>query len=134
MNEKLIMSLIEKQAIRPKTQITAVLSTVDFAGQRHSMLREFSLHRILENKDGIFFVASINEASISSKALYKVPLLSVRAIDGMDIKSLAKVYGLRPDGTPSEAKICPITGEPLRRGRKPKWVKEKLKELEKESI
>ncbi len=126
MNEKLIMSLIEKGIIKPKTQLTAISTSVDFSGQRSSAQREFSLYRILENDQGIFFVASLVEDNSANKTLYKIPLLSVRTVDGMDIKNLARVYGLRPDGSPSEAKICPITGQPVRRGRKPKWVKEKL--------
>lgn len=133
MNEKLIMSLIEKGIIKPRTQLTAISSSVDFAGQRNTLEREFSLYRIIENDKGIFFVASLVENNaVTNKTLYKIPLLSVRTIDGMEIKNLARVYGLRPDGSPSEAKICPITGQPVRRGRKPKWVKEKLAAMAKE--
>lgn len=135
MNEKLIMSLIEKGIIKPKTQLTAISSSVDFAGQRNTAEREFSLYRILENDQGIFFVASLVENNnLPNKTLYKIPLLSVRTIDGMEIKNLARVYGLRPDGSPSEAKICPITGQPVRRGRKPKWVKEKMAAMSKEPV
>ena len=125
MNEKLIMSLIDKGVIKPKTNLTAAVSTVDTIGQRHSSVREFTLRCVVENEKGIFFAAYLSDNSFD-KCLYKVPLLSVKTVDGMDIKSLARVYGLRADGSPSEAKICPITGQPVRRGRKPKWVKEKM--------
>jgi len=125
MNEKLIMSLIDKGVIKPKTNLTAAVSSYDTIGQRHSSVREFTLKCVVENEKGIFFAAYLSDNSMD-KGLYKVPLLSVKTIDGMDIKNLARVYGLRADGSPSEAKICPITGQPVRRGRKPKWVKEKM--------
>ena len=131
MSDKLIISLIERGAIKKSTHLTAKFKARDLSGSNSSEISdEFALRTIIQNEDGIFFVAS--RTRLTEEGLYKIPMETVLTIDGMEPRKLAEVYNLRLDGTHKEVKLCPITGEPVRRGRKPKWVKEKMAEMERE--
>lgn len=121
-NNNLISTLILKNIIKEKTILTANHTYVDFNGTQHKRLKDFQVRLI---KDGTI-IANTSDSNIN----FKIPYEAIMFIDGMNLETTAKAFELKLDGSKQAAKIDPITGQAVRRGRKPNWVKEKMKEME----
>ena len=121
---KLLEALIGKGVVTKTTLFTASFKTRGLGGKGTAkIIDEFSLRDIIYEHGKTYFVG---ERTNLSAEVYKIPVAAITLIDGMDIPKLGTIYQLKADGTPKIEKLCPITGEPLRRGRKPNWVKAKM--------
>lgn len=121
MNKNLFLKLIEKNILTKDTVIEARHTGNLLAGiSTQKIVGEF----IFENftNDYVFL------KKVNSTVIIKVSLDDILKVDGMDPTRLAGIYGIKPDGSKKKEKIDPITGLPVRRGRKTNKVKEIINE------
>lgn len=119
MGEILVKSLIERNIISEDTVITAIFPAKSLGDTIH-MQGEFVFEKLSE-LNGIEYIQAFRPAN---QIRYRLLLNNITKVDGMGLNRLASIYGLKSDGTTKAQKIDPITGQPIRRGRKPKRFKE----------
>lgn len=121
MNKNLIIVLCEKNIINDKSIIECYYTARIMGG--------FSTSKML----GEFHFTALNNDKLKLRKVNTNEYISVSAddiltIDGMAPDRLAGIYGIKPDGSKKKQKIDPITGLPVRRGRKTNKVKEIINE------
>lgn len=119
MKNKLLVSLINKAIVQEGTEIIIYRSGTTMNGNYSS---EFKVQQNVEVitseiKNGIAFLRT--ESPFDHKR-FLINADHIFKIDGMEPEILGGVYGFNPDGTKKKVKIDPITGEEIKRGRKPK--------------
>lgn len=117
MNKSLLQALCDKKILNNNTVIESYYFAKLMGGMTTAKL-----------KDKFNFVDYKNEKiklkRVNTNEIYIVTSDYIISIDGMDPSRLAGIYGIRADGTKKKEKIDPLTGLPVRRGRKTNKVKE----------
>ena len=132
MKNKLLVSLIEKSIVQEGTEIVIFRTGTSMNGN----IRDFKVEQHVEVigseiKNGIALLQT------ESPFTYKRFLINAKhifIIDGMKPEILGDVYGFNPDGTRKKVKIDPVTGEEIKRGRKPKKKRNNTKPIGKKKI
>jgi len=118
MKNNLLVSLINKGIVQEGTGIIIFRSGTTINGNIGNFKVEQAVEVIdPEITNGIAFLKT------ESPFDYKRFLINAKhifTIDGMKPEILGDVYGFNPDGTKKKVKIDPVTGEEIKRGRKPK--------------
>lgn len=117
MKSELFNTLIEKAVITEATVIDAKYYGNTLGGISTALLEDN--FNYVNYKNGYVIVKKIN-----SNTLYKIIPENIIALDGMAPERLAEIYNIKADGTAKKVKIDPLTGLPVRRGRKTNKVKE----------
>lgn len=126
MQPKLAEKLLENNVLKFNTQVTANIRIKELSGSFVEKTDNFFFRRAIKTDTDVMLIL---ERKFDGK-LYKVKSDNVKEIEGMELDRIAKAYELDVNGEKVKQKLCPITGEPVRRGRKPNWVKEKMKEMD----
>lgn len=117
MNKNLLQALCDKKVLNNNTVMESYYLTKLMGGVSTAKL-----------KDNFNFVDYKNERiklkRVNTNEIYIVTSDNIISIDGMDPVRLAGIYGIKADGTKKKEKIDPLTGLPVRRGRKTNKVKE----------
>lgn len=118
MKNNLLVSLINKGIVQEGTEIVIYRFGATMSGR----IKGFSVEQIVEViefeiKNGL---AILKTESTFDHKKFLVDAKHIFTIDGMKPEILGDVYGFNPDGTRKKVKIDPVTGEEIKRGRKPK--------------
>lgn len=118
MKNNLLISLITKGIVQEGTEIVIFRSGTSMNGN----IRDFRVRQAVEVlkaeiKNGTVFLET---ESVFDHIKFLVNAKHIFTIDGMEPEIIGDVYGFNPDGTKKKVKIDPITGEEIKRGRKPK--------------
>ena len=109
--------LISKGIIKSTTEIKASFNAVSLSGLPDNKLTgTFRINSIFKETSGRVLFEVYD--SLSRKIM--IPSEDVEMIDGMEPERLASIYNIKPNGQSKSCKIDPITGQEMRRGRKPK--------------
>lgn len=130
MNKDLFLSLINKGVIAENTALTAKYKAKALGGISHNIMEGIFLFQEIREIEGNQYIVAKKPYVETTHAFY---FDSIILVDGMEPERLAGIYGLKNDGSEKKVKIDPITGLPVRRGRKPKKVKEMINEQLKRS-
>lgn len=130
MNKDLAKALINKGVLVKDTAIVAEYQANMLGGIQTTKLKDIFLFQEVREYNGeeIVVVYKPHKAT-----LHAITFEDIEAIDGMDPVRLAGIYGIKEDGSDKKVKMDPITGLPVRRGRKPKKVKEMIDERKRQS-
>lgn len=107
---KLIVALVEHNAISKDNVVTATYTVTDGVGRKLKRTGNFGIVQFEQTDTNVNFTLQ----HVVEKNKIKVNDDSIIAIDGMDIKRYADVYNINADG--SDKKLG------KKRGRKPKLV------------
>lgn len=125
----LAIAFRDKQVFTDDTIVEAWHRAKTLGGvQTTRMKGRFLLNKIIVDGVAVLFELSRPNESI----IYRVPCEDVETIDGMPPERLAGIFNIKPDGTTKKQKLDPLTGLPVRRGRKPNKIKELMNELSKQ--
>ena len=118
MKNNLLISLITKGIVQEGTEIVIFRSGTGMNGN----IKDFRVQQAVEVlkaeiKNGTVFLET---ESVFNHVKFLVNAKHIFTIDGMEPEIIGDVYGFNPDGTKKKVKIDPITGEEIKRGRKPK--------------
>ena len=126
-NEKLMEAFVEKEIVKHNTPLEAC-RLIDIGGIQIQTSKHYQFKRLLTENNTTYVLASSIETPSS---VQKLLCDSIIEIDGMSPFRLAKSFDIdEKSGKTRIVKLDPITGEQLRRGRKKKWVKDRILELE----
>jgi hypothetical protein len=117
--KRIIDALYEKSVLTKDTIIEAKYPALIMGGMQTALMTDNFAFQKYDN--GILFLKRVN-----TDVVYKLLPENVILIDGMDLERLASIYGIKRDGSTKKVKIDPITGLPVRRGRKTNKVKEMI--------
>lgn len=117
--KRIIDALYEKGVLSESTIIEANYPAIILGGMQSVLMKDNFVFQKYIN--GILFLKRVN-----TEVVYKLLPDSVLLIDGMDLERLASIYGIKKDGSSKKVKLDPITGLPVRRGRKTNKVKEMI--------
>lgn len=118
MKNNLLISLIDKGIVQEGTEIVIFRSGTSMNGSTKDFKVEQSVEVLkTEIKNGIVFLQT---ESVFDHVKFLINAKHIFTIDGMKPEIIGDVYGFNPDGTKKKVKIDPITGEEIKRGRKPK--------------
>lgn len=132
MRESLFVSLIYKCIIKKGTRLGVNVKKQQFVGSGFiDTYDTVIIENARKRKNGKIY---INAKSETDKTYHIIESENICDIDGMDPVRLASVHNIKPDGTTKYVKIDPLTGEEVKRGRKPKKIKEKMNEQQRRSI
>lgn len=124
--EKLI-KLIEKNHIKPGTIISVKVETKIFGSGYSVKSKEFIIEGIKVLKDNILYI--VGEIGSDDSKKYLVSYKHVYKYDGMSTNRFIASYSDLFKS--SRTRIDPVTGLPVKRGRKPKWYKQALLDMSK---
>lgn len=118
MKNNLLVSLINKGIVQEGTEVVIYRSGTTMSGH----IKGFNVEQIVEVidakiKNGLAILET--ESTLDHKK-FLVGAKHIFIIDGMRPEILGDVYGFNPNGTKKKVKIDPVTGEEIKRGRKPK--------------
>jgi len=117
MKNNLLVSLVNRGIVQEGTEIL-IHRFANTMGGTIKFDVEQSVEVIsTEIKNGIAFLKT--ESAFDHKR-FLVSANHIFTIDGMKPEIIGDVYGFKSDGTRKEVKIDPVTGEEIKRGRKPK--------------
>lgn len=117
MNLNLFKTLLDKNIINSTTIIESYYPA--------RMLGGLSTCKLSDNFNFVKFVNDkITLKRVNTNEIYILPVDNILCIDGMNPVRLAEIYGIKSDGSKKKEKIDPLTGLPVRRGRKTNKVKE----------
>lgn len=118
MKNNLLISLIKKNIVRKGTEIIIFRSGTTMDGNRINFRVRQAIEIVeIEIKKGIAFLTT---KEVTNDKKFLINAKHIFKIDGMKPEILGGVYGFNSDGTKKKVKIDPITGEEIKRGRKPK--------------
>ena len=118
MKNNLLISLINKGIIQEGTEVVIFRSGNTMNGGAGDFKVEQNVEIIdLEIRAGIVILKT--ESPFDHKT-FTIGAKHIFSIDGMKPEIIGDVYGFKPDGTKKKVKIDPVTGEEIKRGRKPK--------------
>lgn len=118
MNSNLLKTLVERDIVNSSTVLEAKYYGNSLGGiQTTLLLGSFNFIKLSDNN-------FVYLKRIDSEQIYKVVPENIIAIDGMPPERLASIYNIKSDGTGKKVKLDPLTGLPVRRGRKTNKVKE----------
>jgi len=126
-----LTKLIEENQIKPGTIISVKVETKIFGSGYSVKTREFLIEGIKVLKDNILYVVS--EIGSNDNKKYLVSYKHVYKYDGMLTNRFIAAYSDLFKSSVKKTKIDPVTGLPVKRGRKPKWYKQALSETSKVS-
>lgn len=117
MNSNLLLALLEKDIINITTVLEAKYYGNALGGIQTTLLS--GSFNFIKYSNNMVYVKKIE-----SEQTYKILPENIYAIDGMPPERLASIYNIKSDGTSKKVKLDPLTGLPVRRGRKTNKVKE----------
>ena len=121
MNINLFNTLYNKNILSQSTVITGYYPARMLGGiTTTKLVGTFNFVKYVGNK--------VTIKRVNTNEFYIISVDDIMEIDGMDPSRLASIYGIKADGTKKKEKIDPITGLPVRRGRKTNKVKELINE------
>lgn len=117
MNLNLFKTLHDRKILTPTTVLESYYPA--------KLLGGINTHKLVDNFNFVDFNNNkVTMKRVNTNEFYIISVDDVLAIDGMDPSRLAGIYGIKSDGSKKNEKIDPITGLPVRRGRKTNKVKE----------
>jgi len=117
MKNNLLVSLVNRGIVQEGTEII-IHRSANTMGATIKFDVEQAVEVIsTEIKNGIAFLKT--ESAFDHKR-FLVSADYIFTIDGMKPEIIGDVYGFKPDGTKKKVKIDPVTGEEIKRGRRPK--------------
>lgn len=113
---KLLKCLIDEGIITAGCVVKAKYMGKNLAGQYTvPKVGKFTFERLVDTT-----TPYLTELRNENNQLILVDMSDIIEVDGMDLIRLAETYDMKPDGTKKKVKLDPITGMPIRRGRKSK--------------
>lgn len=124
----LLKKLIAIGDIKENSLLTTIITTVDYLNQPLKKQDTLCMQGFVNKDDHLLFKCVHPETN----KIYFIKHTDIIDINGLDAKRSANLYGLDLNGNKLEVKIDPITGSPVRRGRKTKKEKELLENAKKQ--